>query len=129
MKINTYFTGITSEINFQIQGARQSIKIAVAWVTNESILNLLCTKALQNVSVELILINDVINNSDKGYDLNKLTGCGVRIYLARPDNLMHNKFCVLDDKKIITGSFNWTYSAEKYNNENIILIEDSEETV
>ncbi len=127
MTLQTFFTEITSEIDSQLQSARESIKVAVAWITNEALLNILCSKALQNISVELILINDVINNSDKGYDLNKLIGCGVKVYLASPDNMMHNKFCILDNNKVITGSFNWTYTAEKYNTENIIIIEDSKE--
>lgn len=129
MTLQTYFTGISSNIDLLLQGARQSIKIAVAWVTNENLLNILCAKALQGIPIEIILINDVINNSDKGFDLNKLIGCGVKVYLAGPENLMHNKFCVIDDITVITGSFNWTYSAEKYNNENIIVINNSPEIV
>lgn len=37
---------------------------------------------------------------------------------------MHNKFVVLDDKIVITGSFNWTYQAVKYNQENLLIVED-----
>ena len=35
---------------------------------------------------------------------------------------MHNKFCVIDDK-VITGSYNWTYHANK-NHENIIIVDE-----
>ena len=35
---------------------------------------------------------------------------------------MHNKFCVIDDK-VITGSYNWTYHANK-NRENIIIVDE-----
>lgn len=34
---------------------------------------------------------------------------------------MHNKFCIFDGSIIITGSYNWTYSAESRNAENIII--------
>ena len=34
---------------------------------------------------------------------------------------MHDKFAVFDNHSIITGSFNWTRSASKYNQENLIL--------
>jgi Phosphatidylserine/phosphatidylglycerophosphate/cardiolipin synthases and related enzymes len=36
--------------------------------------------------------------------------------------LMHNKFAVIDGKEIITGSYNWTASAEKLNYENLLII-------
>ena len=34
---------------------------------------------------------------------------------------MHNKFCVIDLNTVITGSFNWTYSAATIHEENIII--------
>ena len=37
--------------------------------------------------------------------------------------LMHNKFCILDKKSIITGSFNPTINGNFKNNNNIIYIE------
>ena len=40
--------------------------------------------------------------------------------------LMHNKFAIIDGKVLITGSFNWTDSAEHYNYENAIFISDPE---
>ncbi|AKZ66177.1 phospholipase D-like domain-containing protein [Candidatus Palibaumannia cicadellinicola] len=35
---------------------------------------------------------------------------------------MHNKFMIIDNNIIQTGSFNYTKNAEKYNAENIIII-------
>jgi phosphatidylserine/phosphatidylglycerophosphate/cardiolipin synthase-like enzyme len=34
---------------------------------------------------------------------------------------MHHKFMVVDDSSLITGSYNWTLSAAKYNHENVLL--------
>lgn len=39
---------------------------------------------------------------------------------------MHHKFCIIDLKKVITGSFNWTNKAN-FNNENISVIEQREQ--
>ena len=36
----------------------------------------------------------------------------------------HNKVLVLDGKTVITGSFNWTVSAEERNAENLLIIHD-----
>lgn len=37
---------------------------------------------------------------------------------------MHNKFCLFDSKVLVTGSYNWTYSAETRNAENIIATDE-----
>ena len=39
---------------------------------------------------------------------------------------MHTKFCVIDDRIVITGSFNWTVSADLENDENLIIIESTD---
>ena len=42
---------------------------------------------------------------------------------------MHNKFCVIDKKILINGSYNWTYYAENKNSENILLIKNEQQTI
>ena len=41
--------------------------------------------------------------------------------LARGDKL-HHKFAVIDNKKVITGSFNWSPSAAHTNDETLLVI-------
>jgi phosphatidylserine/phosphatidylglycerophosphate/cardiolipin synthase-like enzyme len=42
---------------------------------------------------------------------------------------MHNKFCVINNKILINGFYNWTYYAEDRNRENVLIIDGEEETV
>ncbi len=37
---------------------------------------------------------------------------------------MHHKFAVIDRSVVITGSFNWTMQAVKYNQENLLFFEN-----
>jgi phosphatidylserine/phosphatidylglycerophosphate/cardiolipin synthase-like enzyme len=37
---------------------------------------------------------------------------------------MHNKYAIIDDIYIATGSFNWSYAAVHRNFENLMLIKD-----
>lgn len=37
---------------------------------------------------------------------------------------MHNKFAIIDDEIVMTGSFNWTTQAVKSNQENVIFIQN-----
>ena len=34
---------------------------------------------------------------------------------------MHNKYCIIDNDTVITGSYNWTTAAETKNDENITI--------
>jgi phosphatidylserine/phosphatidylglycerophosphate/cardiolipin synthase-like enzyme len=38
--------------------------------------------------------------------------------------IMHHKFAVIDQRVVITGSYNWTASAEKRNREDLLIIAD-----
>lgn len=39
---------------------------------------------------------------------------------------MHNKYAIIDDEIVITGSFNWSNHAIKNNNENLIILKSIE---
>ena len=40
--------------------------------------------------------------------------------------MMHNKFMIINGKQLVTGSYNWSTNAEKYNYENCLILEDKE---
>ena len=80
----------------------------------------------RGVSVSIILIDDIINRNEYGLDFSLFIRKGGNLRFADSwKSLMHDKFCVFDSTLIVTGSYNWTYSAEKRNSENIILTDDS----
>ena len=35
---------------------------------------------------------------------------------------MHNKYMIVDSQFVVTGSFNWTFTAGKHNWENVVVI-------
>jgi phosphatidylserine/phosphatidylglycerophosphate/cardiolipin synthase-like enzyme len=37
---------------------------------------------------------------------------------------MHHKYAVFDQKTTLTGSYNWTRSADKHNDENFVITSD-----
>ena len=58
-------------------------------------------------------------------DFNQLIKSGGSLWIAKQDiGFMHHKFCVIDDKIAITGSYNWTYYAETRNIENIVITDN-----
>ena len=44
-----------------------------------------------------------------GCQVSRMRRSGVEIVVRRQTGLMHNKFILIDNNILITGSFNWTY--------------------
>jgi phosphatidylserine/phosphatidylglycerophosphate/cardiolipin synthase-like enzyme len=120
--VQTAFENIQSRILEQLDQAKFSIWASVAWFTDRILFEKLIEKAEQGVNVQLVINNDE-TNANAGFDFESHfetyrkdpIGIGKR-------NMFHEKFCVIDLKKVIAGSYNWTNSA-RYNRESINIIE------
>ncbi|MCW2118085.1 phospholipase D-like domain-containing protein [Flavobacterium sp. 7A] len=126
MKSQAYFEKIHLQIEKQLNYSSESIRLAIAWLTNEKLFKILCEKAKNGIDVELIIANNEIN-LDCSIDFKELEHSGGKLYWAGNDTrfapLMHNKFCIIDNNVLIFGSYNWTKKA-KSNHESITVIED-----
>ena len=121
------FKNIESEIISRIKSAKNNLKIAVTWFTNQEIFNEILKK-LENkeFKVDLIVLNDKINNKIEGLNFQKFIDLNGNFYFSNNDNMVHHKICLIDDSLVITGSYNWTYYAENRNWENVVLIQNEE---
>ena len=120
--IEHYSHKIQNAIQKELFKANKSIKIAVAWFTNDLLFQPLLLKLSAGVTVEIVLNKDEINCSDENeFDFDAFVNAGGIIRWNTSKQLMHNKFCIFDKEALITGSYNWTYSAELRNAENIIF--------
>ena len=121
------FKNIQNELISQINKSTKNIKIAVTWFTNHDLFDAIIKK-LENpaYSVELIVLNDRINNKKEGVNFQKLIDLNGKFYYSENENMVHHKFCIIDNEKVITGSYNWTYYAENRNWENIVILSNEE---
>lgn len=115
-----YFKDIRNKIIEQIEFADSEILIAVAWFTDEKIIETLLKCSKRGISISIIFYDDKINSKDLFKDLYYISA-DIRV----SKKLMHNKFCVIDNSTIINGSYNWTYNASS-NNENIQITTNNE---
>lgn len=106
-----------------INQAKKSIHVQAYGFTHPDIINSLIAAKKRNVNVEITL--DSSNFSKKKLPLIKeLEEAGIKIQKAKVFGIAHNKIMIFDDKKVLTGSFNFTKSADLRNTENIIVIRD-----
>lgn len=105
--------------------AKESITIVMAWFTNSDIIeSLIKARNYSNVDIKILVDDNYINNN-YFYKKHKenLEKAGIEIKSQTIRNFNHNKFSVIDDNKIITGSYNYSKRANK-NLENIVVFED-----
>ena len=50
---------------------------------------------------------------------------GIAVLTNKKHKLQHNKFAIFDDVRIVSGSYNWTVNASKYNAENCMLFDQT----
>lgn len=106
----------------QIQTASNSLDICVFTISDDFIANALVLAYKRNLKVRIITDND--KTEDKGSDIDRFHKEGLDVKIDDTSHHMHHKFMVVDGKVAITGSYNWTRSAAKFNHENLLLTRD-----
>ncbi len=119
-----HFEDIQNKILTALDNARVSIRVAMAWFTNETLLNKLMEKYKAGIDVQVAIYDDGVNRKH-GVDLSSLPH--IKINRGKGGGLMHDKFCIIDNQVVITGSYNWTNNAEYRNDENVTVENDPDQ--
>ena len=112
----------------QINEAEETIDVAMYSFTSRPLARALLRAKKRGVKIRVILDKKASGSSNRysKYPFLKSNGISVRFAIPHTawgrEGLMHNKFAVIDKKTVITGSANWTASAFKINDENVIII-------
>ena len=112
-------TDCLGAINWEIDSAFRTIDICVFTISDDRISEKLIQQHRKGVRVRIISDNDKL--MDSGSDIERLAQAGIPVKIDRTAYHMHHKFALFDGSKAITGSYNWTRSAESYNNENLLV--------
>ncbi|MBN2041300.1 MAG: lamin tail domain-containing protein [Spirochaetes bacterium] len=118
------YTGIEHMIQ-RIDAAESSIYFMIFSLTHLDLINKFITKFNNTVTVKGILDESQMYSSSEELLSNNGIPCrsdGNYNEIEYHGGKLHHKTMILDDKSVITGSFNWSYNANSNNDENIIII-------
>lgn len=126
IKLETHFEDIQNQIIEEIKRAKYTIWVAVAWFTDQKLFEELVKKKKEGLNIQVIVIDDDVNRKygfpfENHFETYRLPKQGMF------KNIMHNKFCIIDLKTVISGSYNWTKKAQ-YNDESIDIKHSREAT-
>lgn len=101
-----------------LHNAESSVDLCVFTITDNELARQIIACHRRSLKVRIITDDQKVN--DKGSVIEKLRNAGIPIKIDHSHHHMHNKFGIIDKRVAITGSFNWTYSATKHNQENLL---------
>lgn len=113
-------TKIHQRIMDELGKAKNFIYVATAWFTDPTLLGALEERARSGVKVEVIFSD---NASNEKLDFTSLKNLGGKVMKIKRSGygIMHQKFCVIDGKVAISGTYNWSVNAKNNNDESIFI--------
>jgi len=105
-----------------METALSELLICVFTISDDRLSDAIMAAHRSGLTVRVISDNDKMH--DRGSDVERLSQAGVNVRIDRSPEHMHHKFMVIDGHTVMTGSYNWTRSAETRNEENIIAVDD-----
>ncbi|WP_456400554.1 phospholipase D-like domain-containing protein [Mesoaciditoga sp.] len=126
VKVDIIFSpegGIFKKVIDELKGARKDVYVAMYAFSDVRIA--LTLMLLEERGVKIHVIADSSWNSSKYSVVNKMHEFGFKMY-ENPYGLLHDKYVIIDpcesDAKVITGSYNFTHSAQSKNDEFIVVL-------
>ena len=117
---------VADRIIAAINHTQNTLHIAIYDLTHADITAAI--ESAQRRGVEVRIVADERQSQGTHSEVSFLQSKGVAIRMSRGykgnRSIMHNKFAVFDGRLAVTGSFNWTTSADNYNFENAVFISD-----
>ena len=123
--IKVYFSpqgGCTDAILSQINRAKTEILLQAYSFTSQPIARALIQAKKRGVKISAVL--DKSNRTQKYSAATFLKNMDIPVFIDDKHAIAHNKIMIIDNRVVITGSFNFTAAAENKNAENLLILED-----
>jgi len=106
-----------------MRNCRNSLDICVFTIADDRLTDAILDCHARGVQLRIVSDND--KQHDTGSDIARLRDHGVAIRLDDTAAHMHHKFALFDGRLLANGSFNWTRSATRDNDENLVVTDDA----
>src|SRR3989449_1860796 len=110
---------VDDAIHAQLIQANKSVQCSLYGITNLRLVNDLIAVNKRGADVGVGL--DKMQAAGKSDLHAKLQDAGIQVEIKPVNVLEHNKFCAIDGSIVIMGSWNWSSSAQKQDNSDVII--------
>lgn len=112
----------TGVIVAELDGAKRTVLVQAYSFTSAPIAKALVDARKRGIDVRVIL--DKSQRSERYSSAQFLVNAGIPTWIDDKVAIAHNKVMVIDGTTVITGSFNFTKSAQEKNVENLLVLRD-----
>ena len=126
-QIETYFSpddGVQARVVELINQAQTSVHLLAFGLTADPIADALAAAHQRGVQVIGVIETGQVDNA--GSDVQRLLDAGVDLRLDGSPRNMHHKVIIIDGEIVLFGSYNFSGSAEERNDENLLVVHNSE---
>jgi phosphatidylserine/phosphatidylglycerophosphate/cardiolipin synthase-like enzyme len=126
--VDIYFSpedGVAAQILTILQNAQDSIYFMAYSFTANDLAAAIIQRAADGLTVRGVMDDGQIN-SNQGTEYDPFMQAGLDVRRDGNPGLMHHKVIIVDSSIVITGSYNFSASAETSNDENVAIIHNGE---
>jgi len=127
VEVENYFAPedeVAAQIIAEIEAAQSRIRFLAYSFTSDEAADAILERAREGVVVQGVMESRNAKREHSQYEWLQATVHDV--LLDGNPYIMHHKVIIIDDATVILGSYNFTGSAEKSNDENVLIIHDPE---
>lgn len=124
--VEVYFSPddhVAKRIALLLRGAQKSIYFMAYSFTADDFAEILRQKATDGLQIGGVMDGNMVQ-SNAGNEYDNLNKAGLPVFIDGNPGLMHHKVFIIDGETVITGSYNFTSSAERTNDENVVILHD-----
>jgi phosphatidylserine/phosphatidylglycerophosphate/cardiolipin synthase-like enzyme len=123
--VEVYFSpddGVAYRVVEVLNTAKESIDFMVFSFTSDELAEVMISRANAGISVRGVI--EESQKSSVGSEFERFQELRMDVRQDRNPASMHHKVIIVDAKTVITGSYNFSYSAEERNDENVLILHD-----
>jgi phosphatidylserine/phosphatidylglycerophosphate/cardiolipin synthase-like enzyme len=123
-RVDVYFSpedGVAAQLLTLLQEAQESIYFMAYSFTANDLGDAIIQRAMEGLTVAGVMDDSQIN-SNEGTEYDAFMQAGMDVRRDGNDGQMHHKVIIIDGKIVVTGSYNFSASAEQRNDENVVII-------
>lgn len=104
----------------EINKAQKTLQVQAYNFTEQNIIGAIVKAKARGVAVTVLI--DKISPSQQCEGADPVRNAGIPTFVDHKPKIAHNKVMVIDGATTLTGSFNWSSSAEHSNAENLVVL-------
>ena len=127
-QIETYFSpddGVANHILGLLENAEESIYFLAFSFTADELGEVIRTQAENGLAVEGVMEEEQVK-SNIGTEYDMFKQAGLDVFVDGNKGQMHHKTMIVDGEIVITGSYNFSRSAETRNDENVVIFHNAQ---